>query len=614
MNREELIDRLDGRVLVGDGAMGTRLYDIGVHQEHAFDELNLRRPDAVVSVHLDYVKAGAQVLQTNTFGANRMRLGEHGAEGQVAAINAAGVRLARQVANLFAEVVVAGSVGPTGGIMAPIGRLKRSEAREVFKEQVAALAQAGVDLLIIETCMHLNEAWAALEACAEEAPGIAVVSTMSFQDDGKTLYGYKPEEVARAMWNEGAACVGANCSVGPGPLVDVMERMIKRAPNLRYAVQPNAGLPKYTGGRYLYLASPDYMGRYARDFVEMGVSWVGGCCGTTPDHIHAIREASEGAVPPTGEAVYGSLEITSYEADEDAVLEPDSGSVLRTKLEAGEFVTSVEIDPPKGIDAAKLIQGAVLCRQAGCDVINIADSPLARARMSALSLANLIRDSVDVEVILHMSCRDRNLLGLQSEVMGAWAMGIRDVLAVTGDPPSIGDYPHATGVFDVDAIGLTSLLTRLNDGVDLAGRKSGYRTAFNIGVAVNPTAPDLDREYDRFREKVDAGAHFAMTQPLYELGLLEDFLESVKPTIPVLVGIMPLRNFKHAEFMHNEVPDISIPEPMRERMREAGKDGLRVGTEMAAELLGVFKPYCQGVYLMPPFERFQMAADILATM
>lgn len=611
MNREALHALLDRGVLVGDGAMGTRLYEEGISYEHAFDELALSRPDIVVKVHRSYLDAGSRVLQTNTFGANGLRLAEFGAAERVGKINEAAVRLAREVATLRDGTLVAGNVGPTGGIMAPIGRLEAQAAEDAFREQVAALAAAGIDLLVVETFMHLREIEAALTACAREAPDVAIVATMSFTDEGKTIYGEKPEGVARALWDLGAAVVGANCSVGPAPLVDVLDRMVKRAPGLRYAVQPNAGLPKYHGGRYLYLTSPDYMAEHAREFVRMGVGYVGGCCGTTPAHIEAIAEATEGLVPPRapGHEVPVSLQI--YEAEDEIEPESHVRSSLREKLREGRFVTSVEIDPPKGIDATKLVQGAVLCRQAGADMINIADSPLARARMSALSLANLIRREVDVDIILHMSCRDRNLLGLQSEVMGAYALGIRDILAVTGDPPTIGDYPHATGVYDVDAIGLTTLLKRLNDGVDLAGKKLTYRTNFHIGVAVNPTAPDLAKELDRFRQKVDSGAHYAMTQPLYELGPFERFLEAARPTIPILVGILPLRNAKHAEFMHHEVPDITIPEPIRKRMHDAGKDGMQAGIDISREFLLEIRPRCQGVYLMPPFERFEMAASIL---
>ncbi|MEC9071407.1 MAG: methylenetetrahydrofolate reductase, partial [Myxococcota bacterium] len=341
-----------------------------------------------------------------------------------------------------------------------------------------------------------------------------------------------------------------------------------------------------------------------------GVGFVGGCCGTAPQHIEAMAEAMDGMVPTPAEPTSGTVELvtqTTQEAETTSLV----GSGLEDKLAAGQFVISVEIDPPKGVDGTKLIQGAAQCRQAGVDAINIADSPLARARMSALSLANLITAQVDIEVILHMSCRDRNLLGLQSEVMGAYALGIRNLLCVTGDPPAIGDYPHATGVFDVDAIGLVTLVDRLNKGVDLANKKLNYRTNLHLGVAVNPTAPDLEKEYDRFKKKVDAGARYAMTQPLYELDHLEHFLEVCKPTIPVLVGILPLRNTKHAEFMHNEVPDITIPDPIRARMKAAGQDGPAEGVAISRDLLESMSPYCQGVYLMPPCDRFEMAVDIV---
>lgn len=609
MDAKELQARVASGVLVGDGAMGTQIYESGIAYEHCFDELCLSRPSLIHETHRKYLAAGAQVLQTNSFGANPIRLAEHGLEGQLEKIARKSVVLARDVANTRPGTLVAGSVGPTGSIMAPIGKLTIEQAEDAFREQVAVLAAEGVDFLLLETFMDLREIEAAMRACAAEAPNVAVAASMSFTDEGKTLYGYKPEGIARALSDLGAAIVGANCSVGPAPLMEVLERMVQRTPGLTYMVQPNAGLPTYHGGRYIYVSSPEYLASYASDFVDLGVGFVGGCCGTRPEHVVEIAAAIEGRIPKP--PARGSLEIEVYEADDVAQATSLVTSGVEEKLAAGEFVVSVEIDPPKGIDATKLIQGAAQCRLAGVDAINIADSPLARARMSALSLANLIRAQVDIEVILHMSCRDRNLLGLQSEMMGAYAMGIRNILSVTGDPPTIGDHPHATGVFDVDAVGLTSLLARLNEGVDLAGKKLKYRTNFHLGVAVNPTTPDLETEFRRFQEKVDAGAQFAMTQPLFELEPMERFLETCKPTIPILAGILPLRNYKHARFMHNEVPDITIPESFRERMLEAGPDGPQEGVAIAREFFEQIRPMCQGIYLMPPFDRFEMAVDIV---
>jgi homocysteine S-methyltransferase len=590
--------------------MGTQIYEFGVAYEHCFDELCLSRPSLVHEVHRSYLAAGAQVIQTNSFGANVIRLTEHELGGQAERIARKAAVLAKDVVLGHPDALVAGSVGPTGGILKPIGTLEAQEAEDAFRPQIAGLAAEGVDFILLETFMDLKEIEAALRACAAEAPGLAVAASMSFNDDGKTVYGYKPEGVARALRDQGAAVIGANCSVGPAPLMEVMERMVTRVPGITTMVQPNAGLPTYHGGRYIYVSSPEYLASYASDFVDLGVGYVGGCCGTRPEHVAEIARTLAGRVP-SPPAVTGEIAMDAYDADEAAQTTSLVRSGIEEKLEAGRFVVSVEIDPPKGIDATKLIQGAAQCRMAGVDAINIADSPLARARMSALSLANLIRAQVDIEVILHMSCRDRNLLGLQSEVMGAYALGIRNILSVTGDPPSIGDYPHATGVFDVDAIGLTQLLRRLNDGVDLAGKKLKYRTNFHLGVAVNPTTPDLETEYRRFHEKVDAGAQFAMTQPLYELEPMERFLEICKPEIPVLVGILPLRNFKHARFMHNEVPDITIPETFRDRMLAAGADGPKEGVVIAREYFEAVRPLCQGIYLMPPFDRFEMAVEIV---
>ena len=602
------LERLERGVIVADGAMGTELYRRGVPFEHCFDELCVSRPDLVGAVHQSYRDAGALLLVTNSFGGNRYRLARFGLEGQVDEINVAAATIARRVAG--DACYVAGSVGPLGTRLEPVGRLSIADAEVAFSEQITALVRGGVDVLLMETFADLIEIKAAMRAAKAVAPTIPVIASMTFTDEGKTVYGYKPEEVVRQLTDLGAVAVGANCSVGPQSLMDVVERML-RVPNVKLMVKPNAGQPQFHAGRYLYLSSPEYLAATARHFVAHGCFIVGGCCGTTPDHIRVIHAAVDGMTPSRPAATTTTIEIVEAPETEKSAAGRRRDGDIQSKIAAGLFVSSVEIDPPKDINADKLIEGAALCRAAGVDAINVADSPLARARMSPMALATLIRQRVDIEIILHMSCRDRNVIGLQSEVMGAVALGVRNILAVTGDPPQVGDYPNAKGVFDVDSIGLTQLCARLNRGVDLSGRPMKYSTDVFVGVASNPTAADLETEVRRYREKEEAGAMFTMTQPIYELDSLERFLDLAKPTIPVLVGILPLRNARHAHFLHHEVPGMFIPDEIRSRMEAAGEDGPQEGVRIAQEFLTRARKYVQGVYLMPPFNQFWMGVDVL---
>ncbi|HIA04615.1 MAG TPA: bifunctional homocysteine S-methyltransferase/methylenetetrahydrofolate reductase, partial [Myxococcales bacterium] len=592
---EQFADALQSGVLVCDGAMGTELYNRGISFDLCFDEFSISRPDLVRSIHEDYKFAGAQILLTNTFGSNIYRLSSHGFEEKVTEINAAAAALARSVAK--ESSYVAGSIGPLGKRLAPVGQISIEDAQDAFAEQMTALANGGVDLFFLETFSDLHEVEAAMAAWKRVASEIPLVAHMTFTDEGKTLHGYKPEEVAQAMTEMGALAVGANCSVGPQGLMEVIERML-RVPDIKLSSQPNAGLPQFHHGRYVYITSPDYMAESAKQFVQMGCHLVGGCCGTGPAHVRAMRSMVEGMTPTRPKR---QLHIDASDPEIEIRRPPTGGqrNTLREKLDAGEFVSSVEIDPPKGINVEKLVRGAELCRSSGVDCINIADSPLARARMSHTALATIIRREVDIEIILHMSCRDRNLIGLQSEIMGAYALGIRNILCVTGDPPQVGDYPNATGVFDIDSVGLTKLCARLNRGVDLADREIRYQTDIFIGVASNPTSNDLEAEFAHFGNKSQAGAHFTMTQPIYELDSLKRFLDECKPTVPILVGVLPLRNARHASFLHNEVPGMFIPQGIRDRMTKAGDDGPQEGVAIAQEFLAEAKKLCQGVYLMP---------------
>lgn len=614
--RSQLETLLDERVLVLDGAMGTELYEQGFGYDHAFDGLCLTHPQVVRRVHRDYVNAGAAVLSTNTFGANRLRLQRSHLADQVRAINLAAVNLARDAAHTrppHNRPLVAASVGPLGQPMAPIGHLSREAAEGVFREQLSALLEGDPDLVLLETFSDLEEMRLCAKVLNELLPDAAFLAFATFTDDAKTLFGHKPEEIVRVMMAAGAAGVGANCSTGPQGLDAVLERML-RVPGARVALAPNAGLPKLVDGRYVYVASPDYFAEWSVRMADLGVRAIGGCCGTRPAHIERIAKAlgtraprlrQEGALPM-------AVEVRENSHDHGATTTPlRVGSEFERKLDAGVFVVSVELDPPRGIDCERLVQGAIALRQAGVDAINIADSPLATARMSPLALAVLIRQQVDIEILLHVSCRDRNLLGLLSECMGAHALGMRHMLCVTGDPPSLGDYPGSHGVFEVDAIGLLRTLARLNRSEDANGRQLPFRSDFRLSCAVNPTANDLGREIDRFHQKVDAGAQYALTQPLYDPADLERFVERAKPTIPLLVGILPLRNARHAHFIHHEVPGMAIPLAVRERMQAAGAAGPEEGVAIGREFLESVRSVVAGTYLMPPFNKFEMAIDLL---
>ena len=612
--RQELEALLDDRVLVFDGAMGTELYEHGFGFERAFDGLNLAHPEVVRRVHRDYVDAGAHVLCTNTFGANQLRLARSHMQDQVAAINVAAVKLAREAAETrppHNRPLVAASVGPLGQPLAPIGRLSREAAADAFREQFTALLEANPDLIVLETFSDLEELKVAAAVLTELQPDAAFIACATFTEEAKTLYGNKPEEIVRVMTLAGAAAVGANCSVGPQALEPVLERMLK-VPGARVMLSPNAGMPRLVDGRYVYVASPDYFAEWATRVADLGVRIVGGCCGTKPAHILRMAQAIGTRAPRklTGGRVDVSLVTDAAPATDDAPQHTPISS-FEQKLARGEFVVSVELDPPRGVDGDRLVQGAILLKQAGVDAINIADSPLATARMSPLALAVLIKQQIDIEILLHVSCRDRNILGLLSESMGAHALGVRHLLCVTGDPPSMGDYPGSRGVFEVDSIGLLRTLHRVNHGEDANGKALPFRTDFQLSCAVNPTHEDLDREIERFHRKVDAGATYALTQPLYDPADLERFVERAKPTIPLLVGVLPLRNARHAHFIHHEVPGMAIPLAIRERMNAAGPNGPEEGVAIGREFLAAVKPYVAGTYLMPPFNKFEMAIELL---
>lgn len=599
------LDRLQREILVADGAMGTALYARGISYQSCFEELNESQPQVIESLHREYVAAGAQILTTNTFGANRFRLGGHGFERRVREINRAGAQIAKRAAG--DSVHVGGSIGPLNRMLEPIGKLSLTEAREAFREQVIGLLEGGVDTFIVETMSSLVEMREAISAIRELSADVPIIATMTFTEEGKTLVGDKPSEVRGALKEYGADVVGANCSVGPQPMLDVIERMV--GGNIPVAAQPNAGFPKLVGSRYIYLASPQYFAEYAARFVQAGVGLVGGCCGTTAEHIHAIADVVCRMKP-----VHRQFVVTQdvEEVRDSTAARSQSASTFGADL-GRQFMISVEIDPPRGVNPEPLIRHARTLHARGVDLINVADSPLARSRLSALAMAHLIRREAGVEALLHMSCRDRNALALQSELLGAHALGVLNILAVTGDPPAVGDYPFAKAVFELDSIGLAQMIARMNLGKDITGRDMEEPTRFTLGVGVNPTATDLALEYDRFRRKIDAGAQFAFTQPLFDAATLERFLDDTAAfrNIPIFLGILPLRSSKHAEFIHHEIPDMIVPDGVRRAMQRAGTEGARVGVDLARKLLLETHSWVQGVYLMPPFNKFEMAVDVI---
>ncbi len=616
-----LLDRLAQGVVLADGAMGTMLFDTGHTADECLEHLNSTQANDVAGVHRQYIAAGADIVESNTFGANRFRLAQHGLESQVRDLNKRGVRLAREEREISGSpVLVAGSIGPTGRTLQPIGMLSVQEVRDAFTEQVSYLLEAGVDLLVIETMGSLDEMEAAIDA-AQASSDLPIVAMMTFGEDGRTLTGSTPEDVVHALVERNVDVIGANCSVGPQRLVQVIARMRdaidqlpKKVKHPYLAAMPNAGWPTTTGGRLVYSSSPEYFADFARKAVDAGARLVGGCCGTTPAHIAAMRvvvDEINGAAPTENTAI---ITFPARDAAATTVMDLDESTELAGKLGSHTFLKCVEIDPPKGLNPQKAIEGARLLKAAGVDAINVADSPMARVRMSAMTLCYLIQHEVGVETIIHFTTRDRSLMGLQSELLGAHAAGVRNVLALTGDPPSLGHYANSSAVFDVDSIGLVRIIDRMNNGEDIAGESIGRPARFTIACAVDPTKPDLEDEARRLHAKLEAGAHFVMTQPIFDVDVWTKFLKVFGETslpVPVMVGILPLQSSRHAEFLHNEVPGITLTDRARERMRLAGPQGRAEGVRMAQELLEDLVPLSQGVYLMPSFGRYEVAAEVL---
>lgn len=594
-----------GKTIIADGAMGTQLYARGVSYDECFDAQTLDRPDIVEHIHRDYIMAGAELIETNTFGANRIRLSTFDREGQVRDINQKGARLARHAREIIGEpVFVAGSVGPTGRTVEPYGHLDAGELYEVFAEQIAALLEGGVDLFVLETFSDLAEIEQAIRA-ARALSDLPIVAQMTFAEDVRTPRGHSPEKVAERLAELGADVVGANCSVGSNTLLEVTERYL--AAGARHvSAMPNAGWPTRVGERVLYLSSPEYMAEYGRSMADLGAAIIGGCCGTTPVHIRALqRSLSTGAASP-------AIEVVGVVEPEGAPESMGPSSELAEKL-GTQRVISVEIRPPRGANPSKALQGARLLKEAGADSVNVLDSAMARVRMSAVASAVLVKQQVGVEAILHFTTRDRNLMAIQSDLIGAHAMGLRTVLALTGDPPSLGDYAQSKAVYDIDSIGLIRVIKQLNQGVDVGGNSIGAPTQFLVGCALNPTAEDLDWELSRFREKLDAGADFVMTQPVYDAQLFQEVLERVKPIeVPILMGVLPLQSYRHALFIHNELPGVRLTEEALRRMEAAGADGIEEGLAMAHELIAQCGNRVAGLYIVPSFGRYENAARLVS--
>jgi homocysteine S-methyltransferase len=604
--REPFLQKIEKRVIVGDGAMGTMLYARGIPFSRCYDELNLTHPHLVKDVHLGYVKAGAEVIETNTFGANRSRLEKYELGDKVREINLAGVRLAREVAG--EDLYVAGAVGPLGIPLEPLGPTSFDEARAFFRQQIEALAEGGADLIVIETMIDVQEARQALLA-ARDSTSLPVIVQMTIREDGATPTGAQPEYFTRQLDAWGADIIGLNCSVGPAVVLERLERMAKVTAR-KLAAQPNAGMPRTVDGRSIYLCSPEYMADYARRFIAAGARLVGGCCGTTPEHIRAIKAAARSLRPQPPRTV---VDASTFAVRARAPVPVEARSSLASKLTGGGFPVLVEVVPPKGCDPTREIEGGQYLRGQGVDAVNISDGSGATARMSAQTLAAIIQQRAGMEVLLHYSCIHRNVLSIQSDLLGAYALGLRNILAVTGDAPAFVEYPSATTVRDVDDLGLVNVLANLNRGLDVGGNPLGAQTGFLIGVEVNPYALDMEAELRRFESKVRAGANFALVQPVFDAELLGQFLERLGgPATPIIAGLHPLTSLRHAEYMNNEVPGVSVPPAIMDRMRAAdtGDKARAEGVAIARELLLKLRPLVQGVQIASPFGRYAMAVEV----
>jgi len=607
----KFLDLLSSQTLLADGAMGTMLHARGVGFDKCFDELNITNPAAVAEVHREYIEAGAQLIITNTFGANRFKLTKHGLQEDVREINYKGVELAKRVvAASFKDVLIAGDVGPLGVRIAPFGRVQPEQAREAFAEQIQALAEAGVDLIVIETFSDLYEIREAIKA-AKETCDLPIVASVTFTRDDRTLLGDEPMKVARTLRDADVDVIGVNCSGGPAQLLRILKQMKQAAPDGKFWVKPNAGWPEQVGGRIMYPADADYFGDYALFFRDAGARVVGGCCGTTPQHIAVMKKA-------LASSTYSSVLIQASDVLETSeVSEIEPPTQFAQKLGRKDFAICVEMDPPRGLSTHKLLAGASLLADAGADVINVADSPMARMRMSAWAVCDVVQRQVGVETTIHFPTRGRNLLRVQGDLLAAHALGIRNIFVVMGDPTAIGDYPEAMDNYDLVPSGLIKLIKQgFNAGLDHAGASIGQPTNFFVGAALNLCPPDTENEIKNLHRKIRAGADFFITQPVYRADDGPKLIETYEAKYgkfdkPILVGVLPLVSVRHANFLHNEVPGISIPEETRQCIEAAGDDGVKAGVEIAVELVNQLKAWAGGVYIMPQFHKYDMVAEII---
>jgi methionine synthase / methylenetetrahydrofolate reductase(NADPH) len=616
MNRSEFKQRIEQGPVLMDGAFGTVLHGRGIEIDQSFDAVNLNDPALVADIHRSYIDAGSDIIETNTFGANRYRLAEHGLQNEVDAINRAAVAIARRViTGSYKDVLLAGSIGPLGVRMAPLGRVTMSEAESAFAEQARALMSAdplGVDLFIIETMSDVKEIEAAIKGIRSISVDVPIVAQMTFGRDDKTLLGYPPDTLATHLANLDIDAVGINCSGGPAQVLRLIGIVKKLAPDTLISAAPNAGWPEQMqGGRVMYPATPDYFGDYARSFAAAGVNLIGGCCGTTDAHIRAMRQALD----TPGESRYMVSEVRVVSRAEKTFAVVDQPTQLAQYLTGKKTILTVEMDPPKGVVPERLLAAARMLKEAGANFLNIADSPLARMRMSAWAAAYLVQKEVGLETVLHFPTRGRNLLRIQGDLLAAHAMGIRNLFITMGDPTRIGDYPEAMDTYDIVPTGLIELITRqFNQGMDKAGQSIDRPTGFVVGCALNLTPKDMDAELRLLRKKVTHGADFALTQPVFDpdaaIELLRQYEANYGPPPPVIAGLKPLFNSRNAEFLHHEVPGISIPDAQRERMRQSDdpqKEGVTIAQEIAQDL----QPFVQGFYIMPAFGRYDLVADVL---
>jgi len=636
------VEAVKERPLLADGGIGTLLYSRGASPEAAFEHLNLVDRDMVQQVHVDYINAGAEVITTNSFSGNRFKLAAYGLEKQVWDVNVWAAKIARNAREIAGQpAFIAGSVGPTGRLLPPVGETRKEDLYDAFREQMDGLLAGGVDLFTIETMSSLEELAIAVKA-ARSVSELPVIAQVSFSPDGHTFFGVTPEDTERLVElldGNMPEMLGINCGAGPGPVFDSLLRMIGTLARrggtglIGYTCLPNAGQPSVSDGYYKFISAPDYCASYVDPFVRAGARLVGGCCGTTPNHIKEMRRSldhylKEFSHPSTAStltnlpAQKAQIDISTRETrdappeseQEDSTVESaeereplkDRLAAIKSGARPDDFFVSVELDPPKGAIARKIIKSAALLRDSGADAINVGDSPMARVRMSSLATCQLIGQQVGIETIIHFTTRDRNLMGIQADLLGCQALGIRNILALTGDPPALGNYAHATAVYDVDSIGLIRIIKQLNEGKDISNNTIGTPTSLSIGCALNLTVENRSKERDRFARKLDAGANFVMTQPIYQVSDLTDFLDEFGTCpVPILVGIMPLHSSKHAEYLHNEVPGINIPDEIRQSMAKAGDQGARVGLELAEKLLEEVRPICEGTYLVPSFGRYE---------